>query len=111
VIVDYIANYQKEFGVEPIVDVLNEHGIAIALSMPLRNRVPTITGAAVGVGQGRDLHVQALHAGVAVPDALLGVPVGGPDRVIDVHMRHLVGPTQQRSRVGKVHQQPGGDRI
>jgi len=25
VIVDYIANYQKEFGVEPNMDVLNEH--------------------------------------------------------------------------------------
>lgn len=29
---DYIATHHKDFGVEPIVDVLNEHGIAIALS-------------------------------------------------------------------------------
>jgi putative transposase len=32
VIVDYIATYKDRFGVEPIVEVLNEHGITIALS-------------------------------------------------------------------------------
>ena len=31
-IVDYIATYKDRFGVEPIVEVLNEHGITIALS-------------------------------------------------------------------------------
>ncbi|MPY86089.1 MAG: DUF4255 domain-containing protein, partial [Actinophytocola sp.] len=29
---DYIATYKDRFGVEPIVEVLNEHGITIALS-------------------------------------------------------------------------------
>ncbi len=29
---DYIASYKDRFGVEPIVEVLNEHGITIALS-------------------------------------------------------------------------------
>jgi putative transposase len=32
VIVDYIASYKDRFGVEPIVEVLNEHGITIAPS-------------------------------------------------------------------------------
>jgi putative transposase len=30
--VDYIATYKDQFGVEPIVEVLNEHGVTIALS-------------------------------------------------------------------------------
>jgi putative transposase len=32
VIVDYIASHKDRFGVEPIVEVLNKHGITIALS-------------------------------------------------------------------------------
>jgi len=37
--------------------------------------------------------------------------VGGPDRVIDVEVGDLVGPTQQRGHLGQVHQQPGGDGV
>jgi len=42
---------------------------------------------------------------------LLGVPVGGLDRVVDVEVRHHGGVPQGRSRPDQVHQEVRGDRV
>jgi hypothetical protein len=52
-----------------------------------------------------------LHPGVPVPGALLGVPVGGPDRVIDIDERAPRASSDDRNVSGQAGQEPGRDRV
>ena len=63
-------------------------------------------------GQGSDLGVGALDAGVAVRGALLGITVHFADRVVHIDERHRLGPGPQPRREScEAGQGPGGDRV
>src|SRR5660398_224464 len=64
---------------------------------PFRSRVATITGAAKGLLTVASSAFQALHPGVAVAGALLGVAVRGFHGVVDIDIGDPVRPGQQRA--------------
>src|SRR5664280_413766 len=78
---------------------------------PFRSRVATITGAASGLLTVAGSAFQALHPGVAVAGALLGVAVRGFHGVVDIDIGDLVRPGQQRAAPGQLGQQLAGDRV
>src|SRR5664280_1373987 len=67
---------------------------------PFRSRVATITGAASGLLTVASSAFQALHPGVAVAGALLGVAVRGLNGVVDIDIGDPVRPGQQRAAPG-----------
>src|SRR5665648_506345 len=95
----------------------------------MENRAPARGGAARGVRRalpepGRDDHrrrqwaadrreqrVEALHPGVAVAGALLGVAVRGFHGVVDIDIGDLVRPGQQRTAPGQLGQLLAGDSV
>src|SRR5450759_106862 len=78
---------------------------------PFRSRVATITGAASGLLTVASSAFKALHPGVAVAGALLGVAVRGFHGVVDIDIGDPVRPRQQRAAPGQLGQQLAGARV
>ena len=83
-------------------------------TLPRRNMAAAISGATSGVER-TELGVEALHPGVAVGGALLGVAMDLTDRVIDVEERQplivLGAGDQPWDLGGESGQNPGADRV